>query len=273
LLTRCSCAAKYKSSKALRNDSKLFDQLEGSWIYTTDEITTKLILSINTKTFTVESDRSFIHHEFTADNLDIYVPANLKQRRACYRSQLPELLRDLLGVGPAATFNISSIVTSDLEDLEDILIEQDIPPVEWIQKPVLVIPDPVGNETLSTSASNVDGSNSVTLMTPRSEIVTPQGSPTQQSRREVSVTSDVEATPPEQYPEFIEQVVRSAQRAGYRHRDAQVPVANAPPDDNEERYFNHLETFGRRDENAFVHDRRIGAAGEAFVCSTSRDPT
>jgi hypothetical protein len=273
LLTKCSCAAKFKSSKALRDDPKLFEQLGELWIYTTNEIRTKLVLSLKAGTLSVESDRSFIHHEFTTDCLDIYVPADLKERRACYRSQLPELLKDLLGVGPDATFNISSIVTSDLEDLEDILIEQDIPPVEWIEKPLLIIPDPVDDEPLSTPPSSDDGSDTPAPVTATSrwETATPQATPTQQSRV-VSIINEensVEIAPPRDYPEFIEQVVRSAQRAGYRHRGAQVPVVNAPPDDNEEQYFDHLATFGRRDGNAFVHDRLIGAAGEAYVCSTS----
>lgn len=271
LLIKCSCAAKFKSRKALRDDPKLFEQLGELWIYTTNEIRTNLVLPLKAGTLRVESDRSFIHHEFTTDCLDIYVPADLKERRACYRSQLPELLKDLLGVGPVATFNISSIVTSDLEDLEDILIEQDIPPVEWIEKPLLVIPYTVDDEPLRTPPSSADGSDTPAPATSRWETATPQATPTQQSR-EVSITNEenfVEIAPPRDYPDFIEQVVRSAQRAGYRHRGAQVPVANAPPDDNEEQYFDYLATFGRRDGNAFVHDRLIGAAGEAYVCSTS----
>ena len=81
----------------------------------------------------------------------------------------------------------------------------------------------------------------------------------------------IEQTPlPTQYPRLIEQVVRSAQRAGLRH-DApggtdRFGVADASPSpDLFNDTFDHTATFGDRDANEFAHDRRIGAAGEAFV--------
>jgi hypothetical protein len=266
-LTSCSCAAKYKSSKALRRDCALYHQLSQALIHTTDDISTDLVITLGTNSVSVKSDRAFIHHNTSDGTVKIYVPKDERQRRACYRSQLPELLTNILGVSSIATFNISSIVTSTLGDLEDVLIEQDIPPVEWIERPVVVISEGVEEERLVSPASVVENDDTVTLVDLQTGLATSTATPIGHGRMvsAVDVEHSVGTTPPAHYPEFIEQVVRSAQRAGYRYRDAEVPVANTPPRDEEFRDFDHQATFGNRNRNQFEHDRRIGAAGEAYV--------
>jgi hypothetical protein len=251
----------------LRGDCILFEQLSQVLINTTDEIATNLVLPLRSGSLCVQSDRSFIHHKIHDGKIKIYVPSDRRERRACYRSQLPELLQGILDVGSAATFNISSIIAASLGDLEDILIEQDVPSVEWIDKPILVVPDIVNDERPSTPISSNDRSSSETPLAPRSRALTSDATPTRQDRAVSAFNLEhrVEVAPPELYPELIEQVVRSAQYAGSRNRATRVHADMALPHVRSNRSFDHQATFGSRDGNAFVHDRRIGAVGEAYV--------
>jgi hypothetical protein len=178
-LTRYSCAAKHKSKKALPGDHTLYEQLSQGIIYTTDKMSTNLVLPLLTGRVSVQSDRAVIHSDISAGKIQIYVPSDARQRKVCYRSQLPELLTSVLGVGQAATFNVASIIASTLEDLDDVLIEQDIPPVEWIDKPVVVIPKVVEPERPSTPSSFFDVT---TLVDPRSGLITPDATPKRCSR-------------------------------------------------------------------------------------------
>jgi hypothetical protein len=267
-LTENSCAAKYKSNRALRGDRALYEQLSKALIYTTDEISTNLVLPLAGGPVSVQSDRAVIYSDISDAKIKVYVPSEIGQRRACYRSQLPELLTNILGLSRAATFNVSSIIAFTLEELEDILVEQDIPPVEWINKPVIVIPELVEPRRPITPAPSVDDSDAATLVDPRSGLITPSATPPRYGRtvNVLEAREHVEATPPAQYPDFIDQVVRSAQRAGPRARNVSPTIADPAPEPEVYPQFDHQATFGTRDGNAFVHDRRIGAAGEAYVC-------
>lgn len=266
MLIPFSCAAKYKSSQALRGAHKLYERLSQAVIYTTDDMTTSLVLVHANRTISVRSDRLAIHHDFSDGKLRLYVPADLQQRRACYRSQLPRLMSVILEVDPGATFTISSIISCSLADLEDVLIEQDVPAVEWIDKPTVVLRDILPDESLNTPISARTDGDMTTLLNPSSGIITPESSPTRY-RRSVSAPDSeylIETPPPEQYPELIEQVIESARQAGNRYRDA-GSVPYEPVVHGQYRVFDHIATFGTRNGNTFTHDRRIGAAGEAYV--------
>jgi hypothetical protein len=240
-LTENSCAAKYKSIKALRGDGALFDQLSKATVHTTEKISTNLVLSVGADTISVPSDRAFIHHDTRDTKLKIYVPKDERKRRACYRSQLPELLTSILGAGSHATFNVSSIVTSTLRDLDEVLIEQDIPPVDWIRKPVIEDKDYVEDERPYPAALVAENDDITTLIGGISRLAT---------------------KPPAQYPEFIDRVVGSAQRAANNYL---APEAAAPSKDEKLSHLDYQAMFGNRNRDPSAYDRRIGAAGEAYV--------
>ncbi|KAF1842835.1 uncharacterized protein K460DRAFT_367777 [Cucurbitaria berberidis CBS 394.84] len=266
------CAAKYMSIMALRDDHALFDRLKTALIFTTDDISTHLTLPLGTPSLSVQSDRAFIHHEEVDGQLRIYVPAEQQQCRACYRSQMPELLTRVLGVDASAKFNISSIVASSLRDLDDILTEQDVPSVDWIEKPAIDIPELSEDERPRTPIphSVFDDSDATTIVND-SGYLTPRAPSRYRDESEhtpsrVDIRDAIQPPSPAQYPRLIEQVVQIAQRAGHRREGGGgVGVAYTPPRDGEYRYFDHVATFGNREVNEFAHDRRIGAVGEAFV--------
>ena len=268
-LTKNSCAAKHKSSKALHGDRKVFEQLTTIRVYTTDDMTTNLVLTLSSGPIRVQSERIAIHSEISEGMIKIYVPNKTEQRQICYRSQLPNLLRNILSIDPSATFDISIIISSSIEELEDVLVQHDIPPVAWIDRPVMVVPCGPGNDRPITPPASHTVSDSETLF-PRSRPVTPDATPTYH-RRPVPIPEvgyvAATTTPPE-YPALIDQVVRSAQRAGGMRHNAEDVVDQIPFADRA-RDFDHYATFGSRERDPFVHDRRIGAAGEGYVRPSS----
>lgn len=122
-LTKYSCAAKHKSTKALHGEYELFDQLRKTTICTTNTIMTHLILPLKSSSLNVESDRTFLHHEVIEGQLKFEVPENKQQRWKCYQSQLLTLLSSIIGADPTAIHDISVIFPSSLRDLNEILIE------------------------------------------------------------------------------------------------------------------------------------------------------
>jgi hypothetical protein len=153
---------------------------------------------------------------------------------------LPEVLTIILGIGKHATFNVSSIVTATIGELEEVLEELDVSPVEWIENPTVKVLEGGEDERPASQRSGV-----LTLV--------------DRSRRSISV---VDAQETESYPELIEQIVRLAQRAATGYLDARAAAADT---DENIHYFSYLSTVGRRSRHSAAYDRRIGAAGEAYV--------
>jgi hypothetical protein len=274
-----SCAAKYKSVKALRGERELFEQLHCTQIYFTANMSTNLVLKLGTTPITVQSDRPALHHELSESQLVLYVPSSQRQRESCYRSQVPVLLAHLLGVSPTAKHDIHLILNQPPEDLDILLSELDIPHVDWIERPVAEVYDlpedeipvtPPARPAENLSAFSVSGST----IRETSALRTDAGNSRQSSR--TWVNDDIQIppnTPTRHYERLIEQVVQSAQRASHRQDLSganTVPLRNAPPIHDALGYtFDHTATFGDRDANPMAHDTRIGAAGEAYVRTPS----
>lgn len=290
-----SCAARYKSVKALRGERGLFDLLSETKIYAAGDISTSLELGTENGPIRVQSDRLMLHHELSDGQLKVYVPDSPNHRRTCYRSQLPHLLASILNVTFAAAHPIFLILNCDYRDIDDILCEHDIERVDWINPPVIDGPSPSEDETPATPRHTGRPSEPIVPetepasapSTPRGRLFTPEssvghdGSSSTTSNagdaRAVSVSPSSPtpapavppsaALPPRQYEVLVDHVVRSAQRASYRQ---QRPYASAaqdtpPADDTPSHDFNHTATFGNRDANEMAHDRKVGAAGEAYV--------
>lgn len=272
-----SCAAKYKSVNALRGEKELFDQLSRTQIYCTDHISTILVLALNGTQISVQSDRTSLHYELSEGQLTIYVPESQRQRESCYRSQVPALLARLLGVSASATHAISLILQCKLEDLDEILLEQDIPLVNWIERPIIRVSDSVEHETPNNVIPDEDASGPDAIptasRTPTQEYFAPESEAGHSRRTSRTWVNEEASTPPQtpsrQYERLLEQIVRSAHRATHGQRingDTAVPLRNAPPEDDEFAYdHDHNAAFGDRDTNQMTHDKRIGAAGEAYV--------
>jgi hypothetical protein len=289
-----SCAAKHKSVHALPGDRTLFAQLSAAIVLQAN-LSTQLVMDVENhpdSPMKAECNRPSIHYQAVENVLKLYVPKDRQQRRACYRSQLPKLLADIIGVDSSAHYDISVIMSSDLRSLDDVLIELDISSVSWIAKPERDISDDDDSATSiqgtlqdssSRSASNSPSSTENTLVEHRSNLRTP-GSSASRSRfhlgiRDMDDVEDVEdddeafvpTPPPPQYHEFVEQVLRNARRSGYANtsNSNRIPISGSSPlNGPSPTAFDRTATFGDRTADQMKHDRRIGAAGEAFVSLT-----
>ncbi|KAF2680362.1 hypothetical protein K458DRAFT_94472 [Lentithecium fluviatile CBS 122367] len=270
------CATKYKSVKALRGETELFTQLSRVQIYVTDDISTNLVLAFGASQVTVKSDRLTLHHDVCEGQLRLYVPAEERLREKCYRSQLPSFLAAFLGAASSAAFAVSAILRSDPRELDDILLEHDIPHVDWIERPAITVPEPpenrspptstAGEHRAGTDAPSTPSRTSGALLTPESALERDEG---RHHTSSDGYNGPSTPTPSGEYVRLAEDVVRSAQRATYRQRRSstnEVPIHETTPISPLSDYeFDHDTTFGSRDANAFAHDRKIGALGEAYV--------
>jgi hypothetical protein len=268
-LTLTSCAAKHKSRKALRDDGALFDLLTRLDVYTTDTITTDLVLDLKDSLLIVPSDRPLIHHVIADGTLNIYVPQDIQGRRACRRSQLPRLLASIIGSGPAAVYDVSSILSCGIDDLNDILVEHDITDVSWITRPDLDVRELRSDEKSMIMEDRTE--RDVTNASPsvaRSERETSTSSASASSRSRatpVPVTTIDDRTTRGSDVVTLETQTTLAQQSQYRELlDRLISIANRSISDVIRTFDNRL-TFGDRGKDDLTYNRRIGAAGEAFV--------
>lgn len=59
---------------------------------------------------------------------------------------MPILLASILGVDLTAKLDVSTIMTSHLAEIDEVFQYQDIPSVDWVEKPVVVVPETRANE-------------------------------------------------------------------------------------------------------------------------------
>jgi hypothetical protein len=210
------------------------------------------VLTLDKTTLSVQSDRSYIHSDFSGRFPKIYVPANLRQQQKCYRSQLPKLLIELMEVDSSATFDVSEIIRSRIQDLEDVLVAQDITPVSWIEKPVVELAEDADDATSdddSPATTRSDSTSSFARSHERNNFHREQNG------------YESPPTPPSQFGNLVDQVVKYAQQAHETYESGDDTSSH----DEEHEEFDHNDVFGSRERNAFAHDRRIGAAGEAYA--------
>jgi hypothetical protein len=268
-LTLTSCAAKHKSRKALRDDRVLFDLLTRLDTYTTDTITTDIVLDLKDGPLIVPSDRPLIHHVIADGTLKMYVPQDMQGRRACRRSHLPRLLVNIIGSGPAAVYDVSSILSCGIDESNDILVERDITNVSWITRSDLDVRGLRANEKsmIMEDCAESDVTNAVPSVT-RSEreartssasaSLRPRATPVPVTTIDDRVThgSDVAR---------LENQTTLAQQSQYRELlERLMAIAHGTICDVIRTFDNRL-TFGGQGTDDFIYNRRIGAAGEAFV--------
>ena len=230
---------------------------------------TTLVLQLQDRTLEVQSDRIGLHHAVFNDELRVYIPDNLRQQRACRRSQLPGMLAMITGCNPAAKDDISAIISCLIEDLDDIMLERDITDVPWIERPVLDLAELQEDERSGTLSENADLHRTNNVMPDEHanhdhNVLIVQSSSAMQHRVSVAsgrashdhvlVESESEedvAAWMEQYCKLLDQLIACA-----HGRDI---VAD--------HIFRSATTFGHPGVDNFEYNRRIGAAGEAYVRS------
>lgn len=226
---------------------------------------TTLVLQLQDRTLEVQSDRTCLHHAVSNDELRIYMPEDPKKQRICRRSQLPGVLATISGCNQAAIADISAILSCHIDDLDDIMLERDITDVPWIERPALDLAELQEDERTDTLGDNDDShrTNGVLLdeqathdvllvqsssATQRMVSITP-GRPSNDHVMVESESEEVVAVRTEQYCRLLDQLVTCAHGGDI--------ITNHT--------FRSTATFGHPGVDNFEYNRRIGAAGEAYV--------
>lgn len=209
--------------------------------------------------------------------LKFYVPKDEHQRESCYRSQLPKLLASIMSIALEATQAVFMILSQKVTTLDDILLEQDIPMVDWIPKPVYAVPISPASQPTAASENLNTGREREHSLTPSLELTSHTPATPQSSGRPSDLQFDApnsgNARPP-LYERLIEEVVQSAHRARnqqQRPSTNQQQLQRYSSHDNSPIFeYDHEETFGNRDADTLAHDMRIGASGESYVRNVER---
>jgi hypothetical protein len=247
-------------------------------LYTTDNISTNIVLHLKSRQITEKSDRTCLHSKIVDGKLKVFVPRDSIQRETCYRSQLPNLFREILGIqSRASTFPISLILGSNLQMVDDLMREQDISPVPWITKPPIEITCPQNEQSnsssgmISTLSSRVKSTRAFSLLTP---------SRTTSSSKRLSATSinNYDLSPPgwhidsgigtpepkNLYRDLLDQIIAQVNGPIHEDGDGASNLSNLgdalEPSGETPQIFDRATTFS---------DRKIGAAGELYVGSTT----
>jgi hypothetical protein len=226
----------------------------------------------------------YLHFEILNGQLKLYVPNDRIQQKACYRSQLPTLFREILGISsPAADFPISLILSNDIEVLDDLMQESDISPVPWITKPLRDVASPqIEYRSTSGAAGSTPSSGEVSPRVPL--FVTPSGTTNLfgQSSGTATLYNDSLSHPrwridsgigtpaaTNQYRDLLNHIIA---RVNGSNCEDEVGVWNLsemgdalPRSGEAGQIFDRDATFGVRDSDQMAHDRKIGSAGELYV--------
>jgi hypothetical protein len=174
-----------------------------------------------------------------------------------------------------AEHQVSRILETRLADLDELLLELDIPEVSWITKPTIdfatqnsppeselegdsdiepdvVFPGPATREGTAVSAGYIR-EDSVSAGYIRGDSMS-SGYWRSDTPRVRTVSVEPQVPSDEMYAELLDQVIQFAQWSVYEH--------GTRPDGQ---YFDHVQTFGDYELHRSFHNNRIGAAGELLV--------
>ncbi|OCL08177.1 hypothetical protein AOQ84DRAFT_407370 [Glonium stellatum] len=194
------CATKFKSPKTLHRNTNLFEQLSNLQICTSNNISTNLVLDLKNEQSMVKSNRIYVYSTTLEGKLIIYLPKNHREQKICYRSQLPGLFREILGISSlTADFPLSLILGSELEVLDDIMEEQDIPPVHWVTIPPRKAASPSSDRPVTPNSMKMTGnSQEFSFVVPSFSISPKPTTPLRQDSGTVALLSTGSPTPKKQ---------------------------------------------------------------------------
>jgi hypothetical protein len=159
-------------------------------------------------------------------------------------------LRKILGISSeGGAFPISLILSNDIQILDDVMQEQDISPVPWIAKPPREGTSPRTEHRGTPEAPSSIGN----LVPPRWRTASGIGTLATASR----------------YRDLLQHIITHVN--GSNREDgfgvwSLLQIRDALPGNGEHgKTFDRDATFGERDRDQMVHDRKIGAAGELYV--------
>jgi hypothetical protein len=106
-------------------------------VHEAEKMGTSLVLEQHGRTIKVPSSRTQLKIDTASNPWKVYVPKDGKARKACYISQLPQGMLELLGVsGINATLAVNRFLNEihDSESISSVLDQFDVLPISWIKR-------------------------------------------------------------------------------------------------------------------------------------------
>jgi hypothetical protein len=151
-----------------------------------------------------------------------------------------------------------------LEELDDILIEQDIPPVEWIAKPIPATSKTAEPERPSTPTYSVTNSDAAKLASLRSGLLTPDTTPKAHGRAKSG--DDVECIAETTLPMRSFGPFTKPQQTNKLARKIDRVISEVSRKGEYYILCDRCSKSWSCDGNASKQGCKIRAAGEAYVC-------
>ena len=131
-----SCAICYKSPAYFNQRQETHNLLMSAEVLQSDDLLTKLIVRMTDNYVEVPSDRAVPRVDRDKSGLKICVASDPKSLYSCYRGELPAKVAGLLGIqASAAEKEIYRILNDEGRSLDDIMDDEDIPRIAWLEKP------------------------------------------------------------------------------------------------------------------------------------------
>jgi hypothetical protein len=265
-------------------------------------MSTNLVLDLDGEVLSETSDKLNVHYQIEEDQLKVYVPKELFQQDSSYRSQLPLLFRNILGIeSEAANYPISLVLQADINILDDIMKEWDIDQIEWIEKPQLssYLIEESNAEALRSAAISISASPPIDIsnhvkegepisssnmasaafmplssMSPKINTASEVGTETILVEETVRVSGQYSSnavpvgTIRNSYRCLLDQIIKKVNDG--KETWEMTDIRNVLPENVDgEEIQNIAIIFGDRNLDRFAHDSKIGAAGELFVSVVS----
>jgi hypothetical protein len=262
-------------------------------VYVCSEIYTELTITQFDGAITVRNDRAVVECNLSSGSLSLYVPSDRNGLQSCYETEMPgKIANEVLGIEDRGASKIVLRLLNDpSRDTDDIMRDEDIPDVAWIEKPPIVVQRPPTERTPSTtttSQSMIEPATDtmveqlpLTTATATNMAVTVRETMTsaQAPRRPlvfaqpVPIVTNLEEEAPwrrvarsEQYRKVLEEVTRQARRLPRdSEADLELGAINEAIGDLS-LSINYADlTTAFIGQSTFENNARIGAAGELFV--------
>lgn len=251
----------------------MYSQLQGAEIYTSDDISKVVSITLNGTTISIPGDCAYFHIDGNNDRLKLYVPKSKAARQVCLARQLPITLLKYLGIQSVGKgLELGAIfMASSLFVVDEILEQDGIIAVDGVARPLDDDESEAGSSS-EMSPSEIPTTSSA-LRTPYSDRSSEYFSGRHHTQRSADIYDDPFWTPatsvslgspspterPELYQQLLGVVIQQAEHIVGLPAVGTSVIASTAPD----RSFDPFLAISSNipGENFF----KIGAAGELFV--------
>ena len=129
------CGIACHSWKYANRNTEIHRLLLGSQVRISSNLQTSLVVMTREGHVKAQSDRVLGKVERMSESLTFYVPQEQEAQKSCYRSYLPvEIAKLLKPTSSGADRKIYRILTEPIIYLNSVMVEEDIPQIDWIEK-------------------------------------------------------------------------------------------------------------------------------------------